>query len=119
MSGFTTSWSTRPGQQRGIGVPSWNANFARRSGAVYHAVKDRSGLIHKAWKAAGSPRQVFRGRGPFPYWVKRQQGGHVVPEEATEAEWETWKAWEREKHRIRRELDFKRLPDSAYQTGET
>lgn len=54
--------------------------------------------ITDAYRAAGSPRHVYRTWSTPPrFWVR--QRGNEIP--VTEAEWDIWRAWEKERQRLR------------------
>ena len=67
----------------------------QRQGPLYELSKANSRIISEAWRAAGSPRK------PPGSGLQKSASGHL---ERTETpEWRAWRAWIRERERLRRE----------------
>jgi hypothetical protein len=70
--------------------------------------RELSGIVAAAYRAAGRPRRVVRlWKGDFVHEV-RSGSRRYEYEPATEAEWDAWQAWQRERARLRQELGVNR-----------
>jgi hypothetical protein len=77
------------------------SQMVNRSGPIYDTARERSRIVHEAWRAAGSPRHVQR--------IHTADGVRYFTDPpartlATEAQSAAWNAWRRERDRLRREL---------------
>jgi len=79
-----------------------------RSGPLHALSRERSRIVHEAWRAAGRPRHVSRVMGPDGprYVLHATKFRGAAREFVTEDEWRAWSDWAAKRYRLRRELGW-------------
>jgi hypothetical protein len=80
--------------------------MVERTGPIYEIARERSRMMHAAWRAAGSPPHVHQVRiaGGCRYVTWTRAADPATWKPATDAEVKAWYTWWRERDRLRRGL---------------